>query len=225
MPGTTAGAPAATVNGTPWLADLDEGHDNAGPATVAAPEIIPPPVQSAEPEIIPAAAQPGNPESPAAVQAAEPWQTRADAVPPDWPTGASWDADAPVAVGRDAGGTWRGPQTADSSNGLTQVSCASASFCMAVDSQGGTAMYDGTQWTSGSAPSQAVAVSCPAAGYCIAADNAGGVISYQNGSWSKVTKIDGNNTFVSVSCPSSSACLAADSNDNVLYYTGTATSH
>ena len=89
---------------------------------------------------------------------------------------------------------------------------------MAVDSSGGAALFNGSRWAEGTVPANAVAVSCPADGYCVAADNAGGVLTYTSGSWSKITKVDGNNTFATLSCPSASTCLAADANDNVLYY-------
>src|SRR5206468_6949587 len=117
-----------------------------------------------------------------------------------------------------SGGSWHSGDSVDTSNGFKQVSCSSASFCMAVDGSGDAASFNGSRWAAGTVPGDAVTVSCPDDGYCVAADNAGGVMTYTNGSWSKITKVDGNNTFDALSCPSASACLAADSNNNVLYY-------
>src|ERR1700688_2740891 len=58
--------------------------------------------------------------------------------------------------------------------GLTAVSCASASFCAAIDGPAGTVvMYNGTTWSMPLSIDPAMdtaSVSCPSAQFCVALD-------------------------------------------------------
>jgi hypothetical protein len=67
--------------------------------------------------------------------------------------------------------------------------------------------------------STATGIACPATDYCVAVDGNGGALVYKQAGWSKVTKVDGNNTFAAISCVAVNTCTAADQYDNVMYYT------
>jgi len=118
-----------------------------------------------------------------------------------------------------------GPPTAvDTSNVLESVSCASTTFCQAVDNNGSALSFNGTSWTSATridGTSTLDSVSCPSAALCIAVDNDGHALRYNGTSWSPVTSIDGTNVLNSVSCASATFCAVVDSKGNVLTYNGT----
>jgi len=87
------------------------------------------------------------------------------------------------------GATWSGPNRIFPGTGFlfSEVSCASASFCMAVSASGVAVPWDGSAW---SAPVNVAgpaygfsSVSCPAKGTCVAlSSNAVGY--YSGGMWS-----------------------------------------
>src|ERR1019366_7175216 len=72
------------------------------------------------------------------------------------------------------GSSWSSQAVIDPNEGLTAVSCPSASFCMAVDSVGNSLTWDGISWSS---PAAGVAgsydgtigpwVSCSSASFCM----------------------------------------------------------
>lgn len=98
---------------------------------------------------------------------------------------------------------------------ITDVSCASVSFCLAVDSQGDTLTWNGSTW---SAPSDEGgggpdSVSCVSATFCASASDAddGDALTTWNGSaWSAPTTLDNldNALGFQVSCASASLCFA-----------------
>jgi hypothetical protein len=123
----------------------------------------------------------------------------------------------------------RGPwslQTTAAVDGLSAVSCAGVSLCVAVDGDGGA--LSATNVTGAPAVwSRAVidpgrmltAVSCPSAELCVAIDAAGNLVSSTNptggaGAW-QLTEVD-KSPLTGISCSSASLCVAADEDGRVL---------
>jgi hypothetical protein len=108
--------------------------------------------------------------------------------------------------------------TSCSHEGLTSVSCPSATFCVAVDYDGDALTYNGTSW---SAPTHIGGdedgVSCPSATFCVAVDQNGDALTYNGRSWSTPTHI--GHEAESVSCPSATFCAAIGFNGEALTYT------
>jgi hypothetical protein len=74
------------------------------------------------------------------------------------------------------GSAWSPPADVDGSHTLNSVSCASRSFCVAVDQQGDALTFNGRSW---SAPAriagpngELVSVSCAARAFCVAVGDA-----------------------------------------------------
>ena len=106
---------------------------------------------------------------------------------------------------------------------LESVSCASVSFCVAVDTRGNAFTYSGSSWSAAEDIDGQVgldSVSCPLASFCVAVDGAGSVLTYNGSSWSAPTYIEEGTPLVSVSCPSASFCVAVDGIGNALTYDG-----
>jgi hypothetical protein len=104
-------------------------------------------------------------------------------------------------------------------NPILAVSCPSATFCLATDSQGEYLKWNGKRWT---APSSRypfsygfsrglVAVSCPSATFCVAVDEAGHEIFFTGTAiWQHWADVVGG-AFTSVACPTTwSFCVAVD---------------
>lgn len=110
--------------------------------------------------------------------------------------------------------SWSAPQKIDSTESpypypSLRVSCATASFCVAVDANDNAMIYNGSSWTApasvkGSVSIRLSAVSCPTASFCMVGGG-GEYLTYNGSSWSAPT----NNAFPfnSVSCPSTSFCV------------------
>ncbi len=147
----------------------------------------------------------------------------------------------PGQIADPSGGSWSVPSPIDPNGALEAISCASASFCFAVDGEGNYLIYDGSTWSSPSPlDPQAVAadslidtvtaqsVSCPAEGYCVVVeeggqsalfDEGGNALVYDHGSWTG-TPVDQAQTLTSVSCATTSFCAAVDTSGNVLTFDG-----
>ncbi len=125
-----------------------------------------------------------------------------------------------------AAGGWSIPTPVDPGQALHSVSCASTSFCAAVDNDWRALTYNGSSWgapvsiDSGSAPFQLESVSCPSESFCAAVDIEGNVLTYDGSSWSTPASIDSGGALVSVSCPSASFCAAVDYQGNAVTYDG-----
>ena len=124
-------------------------------------------------------------------------------------------------------GVFSPPQSIDrTGGGLQSVSCASATFCISVDTGGRALTWNGTSW---SAPKSIDAggggfasVSCASATFCTALDGSGNALSFNGTSWSAPKLIDGStNGLDSVSCASATFCAAVDYNGNALSWNGT----
>jgi hypothetical protein len=152
-----------------------------------------------------------------------------------WSDGAWTAAEAPIPGGALSGGTF-----------LYGVSCASASYCVAVGTYGGNQgglllTWSGGAWTVSEAPlpqgsgsyGLLYGVSCPSASYCVAVGQSyspsfnnddGLLLTLAGGSWtpSWMPPPAGTNnaSLAAVSCPSESYCVASgwyrDTSDN--YY-------
>ena len=125
-------------------------------------------------------------------------------------------------------GSWGDPTIIDrNGGGLASVSCASASFCAAVDRDGNALIDDGAAWgdptiidTSGGGFSS---VSCPSSSFCTAVDGDGNAVIYNQGSWGDPTIVDSAGGQLesgpsSVSCPSPLFCVAVDLGGDALVY-------
>jgi hypothetical protein len=125
---------------------------------------------------------------------------------------------------------WSAPTTINSlvDARLSSVSCVSASFCAAVDSNGTAVTYNGHSWsapvtidaeanTSDEVP---FSVSCVSPSFCAAVDDHGNAMTYNGSSWSRPIGIDDGMSLTSVSCPSASFCTAVDDFGNAITYNG-----
>jgi hypothetical protein len=100
---------------------------------------------------------------------------------------------------------------------LADISCPTATFCMAAQQAGYATSWHGSGWGTPGRAGQAAAltsVSCVSASFCLAGGStASGVpeVSVFNGSgWSHATGLTGSSRNVQVSCASTSFCLATD---------------
>jgi hypothetical protein len=144
------------------------------------------------------------------------------------------------------GHTWTRDTTfdPDGAEGLMEVSCTSASFCMAVDG-GNDLIWNGSTWTSPNSIDVTgdgiEDVSCGSTTSCMVVDWDGNALHWNGTSWpatavscpDTTTSSAGNCTTTgsyadartgvldSVSCPTASFCAAVDGNGNALTTDGT----
>ena len=121
--------------------------------------------------------------------------------------------------------TWSAPVSIDPNNGgLGSVSCASASFCTAVDNGGNAFTFNGSTWSSPKSidpNGYPNSVSCPSASFCAAVDPER-ALTWNGSTWSAPEYIDSSDGYLqSVSCASASFCAAVDSYGNALTFNGT----
>ena len=121
--------------------------------------------------------------------------------------------------------SWSNPLAVDPGSALRSVSCASESFCVAVDGNGEAVLYAGGQW----APPQRIdgdvqlnSVSCTGASWCMAVDQAGDALVYDGARWAQPQRVDPAvfPELTSVSCATPSFCAAVDGRGNGLTYNG-----
>jgi len=112
---------------------------------------------------------------------------------------------------------------------LNSVSCASASFCVTVDSDGNVFTYGGTLWSRPVNIGGALtltSVSCPTTSFCAAmADTAASnsstdALTYNGINWSAPTPVDQPYDLSSISCASPAFCVAVGSNGQAAVYHG-----
>jgi hypothetical protein len=122
--------------------------------------------------------------------------------------------------------SWSAPVDVDATTPIYAVSCASPSFCVAVDQDGNALVYNGSTMSAPTSIDDAAlySVSCPTATFCAAVDDNGNAIVYNGSSWSAPTAIDheeeGPGVLNSVSCPTASFCVAVDDDGNAFTYDG-----
>ena len=118
------------------------------------------------------------------------------------------------------GASWTAPVVVDAERSIVTISCISASFCMAGDTDGGVRIFDGRSWSSRTAVAPAGAltsISCSLKTMCVAVarDNA---FMFNGLSWTKVTLDTG--TLTSVSCPNPAFCMAVSQSGMVDSFDG-----
>ena len=120
-----------------------------------------------------------------------------------------------------SGSSWTTPAQVSSSS-LDSVSCASPSFCVAVN--GDSYTFNGTSWSAATTIGNGESfdgVSCPSSSFCAAVGHNGSGAVFDGSSWSTPASIDPNGqSLSSVSCPSSSFCVAVDGAGNALTFNG-----
>jgi hypothetical protein len=122
------------------------------------------------------------------------------------------------------GASWGTPTKIDSVEEpfLLSVSCASSSFCVAVDDNGNALTYKSGSWSApDSIGGQLNSVSCaPASSFCVAVDEGGQALKFNGTSWSSPESIDSLGGLTSVSCPTSSFCVAVDTSGRAFTFNG-----
>ncbi len=101
---------------------------------------------------------------------------------------------------------------------LTSVSCASTTFCVAVDDEGYVFEYASGVWSSRevlSAPTPLVTVSCLNSIFCIAVDRGGSTYTYVDGSWTPGNQVLGPG-IVTATCTAQTVCNAITAGGAVL---------
>jgi len=129
--------------------------------------------------------------------------------------GASGTSGAPNTVATFNGDTWSS-QLASGAGGLKDrfldVSCATPEFCVAVNLDGKTLVWDSQAWSNvpGGGPQGMISVSCPSTTVCLAITNSGAYAVFDGRSWSASADIPNFATAFaySVSCASTVRCTA-----------------
>lgn len=98
----------------------------------------------------------------------------------------------------------------DPTGDLTGISCASADYCVAVDSTTGNVLvWDGSAWTwQGTSPEAAESISCPTASFCMASDGTTSFLTFDGSSWatSGPAFSSSDDASWSIGCGSASMC-------------------
>lgn len=108
--------------------------------------------------------------------------------------------------------TWSGAQQLTGGHGeVYRGSCASAKACVAIDTRGEVAQYDGLHWSSPVSTGRLVdpvSISCPSTGLCAVASSTQ-VLFFDGAGWTTVVT-DRDSDLQSVSCASTAYCVAVD---------------
>jgi hypothetical protein len=142
----------------------------------------------------------------------------------------TWVDDSTDQVMTYNGSTWSLPQTLATTYGIEDVSCASASFCVALDGHGHVSTFDGVSWSAfywplpPTAPEVALlAVSCASAAWCVAVGYPG-AYAYDGSSWEALPAAPGESGDVydmtDVSCPEVGVCFVAAGESLLEYSAG-----
>jgi len=124
-------------------------------------------------------------------------------------------------------GAWSAPVTVPDFD-ITDVSCASSSFCLAVDNGGDVLDYNGSSWTSpesigASGNAHPLAdVSCVTSAFCAAVDTSGNLLTIDGTSVISDTpeNVFPPNSPLSVSCASTTFCVATGGGMAVTFSSG-----
>jgi hypothetical protein len=121
--------------------------------------------------------------------------------------------------------TFAPPQAIDPpAGGLDAVSCATSTFCEAVDRFGNAFSFRGKTWSGpsridaipdGLVTGMTTAISCPATTFCAEVDQNGNAATYNGSRWSAPTTT--GISAAAVSCPSSTFCAAVGSSYTSVY--------
>jgi hypothetical protein len=126
------------------------------------------------------------------------------------------------------GQAWTQPNDADAQGQLNSVSCASAAFCVIVDSNGAVLTWNGQGFgapqtiaseppLNGTNASGLTGVSCPTPTFCRAVDSIGRVFGWNGSTWSSGTLIDDGRALSAISCPTTTYCVAVDRSGNAFF--------
>ncbi len=109
---------------------------------------------------------------------------------------------------------------------LTDFSCATVTFCVAVDNQGFGVTFDGTTWSATTAilsGTPLIAVSCPTTTFCAAMAVGGApgtrTVMFDGSSWSAPIAAD-SYTGEALDCSSATFCVIADGGGRIVRYDG-----
>jgi hypothetical protein len=131
------------------------------------------------------------------------------------------------------GTAWSATKIADpyDDGWLIYVSCASISFCAAVDRYGYAIMKNGSTWSypqqiapepEGALRRQMYGVACPVVGWCIAVDSAGYSYTFNGSTWSAPVLVGQKPGALSwLHCASRTLCTAQRTNTQAFTYNGT----
>lgn len=125
-----------------------------------------------------------------------------------------------------AGLTWGRPTTVSTSP-LLAVSCASPSFCVAIDGAGDAYRFDGSQWTSPTllpgpmgVGGDVAAVSCTSPSFCMAVPpGSTSVVQWNGTAWSSPVMVSANG-LQGLSCVGTTFCAAVDGEGDAFEYNG-----
>lgn len=125
------------------------------------------------------------------------------------------------------GAEWSAAQTIDPGAGLGSVSCASNTFCAAIDlSHGDALIWNGASWSTYSNvdpypddSSLLASISCATPSFCEVVDGMGYAEAWNGTSWSTPQIIDSGGSD-GLSCVSSSFCVAVDTEGDALTWNG-----
>jgi hypothetical protein len=128
------------------------------------------------------------------------------------------------------GSTWSQPRYVDAHHLVTDLSCTSTRFCMAVDEDGGVVVrHSNGRWSTrrviDKSPDGLAVVSCASSAFCVAGDHEGWVFRYRGKrGWAHPVRV-GNwerwGALLGVSCASSSLCRTIDYGMGTSRFTGT----
>ena len=109
--------------------------------------------------------------------------------------------------------------------GRGHISCASATFCAAVDQAGNEFTFNGSSWSKPTlldpgVSADLVGVSCPTATFCVAIDAGGNQYRFDGKTWTGPAIVDSAGMPQAISCTSSHFCLMADLSGNVATFNG-----
>ncbi len=111
-----------------------------------------------------------------------------------------------------SGAGWKSRALLPGLDGVVEVSCTSATYCMALDSAGDIAVFDGTAWSS-SKPvrrlSGRVSLSCARPSFCAVVNADGIAWTYDRGQWAHPVRLGFRHVLLT--CASEQFCMAEDS--------------
>jgi hypothetical protein len=105
------------------------------------------------------------------------------------------------------------------------ISCASPTFCAAVDAAGNGFTFNGTSWSTATLLDPGVTadldgISCPTSSFCVAIDAGGHEYTFNGSTWTLPTTIDSAGIPRAISCTTSHFCLMGDLSGNAATFNG-----
>ena len=117
------------------------------------------------------------------------------------------------------GSAWEPPATIPAAQGITAIDCTGPSFCITIDGEGNSFVYDGSGWSGNlGAWGAANQISCVSPAFCVAAE--GGPSVWNGHTWTQPGDADTQGQLNSVSCATTSFCVLVDSSGSVLTWNG-----